>query len=119
MKTLRKKAAGIIVGLKELYPDAHCALNYHNPFELLIATILSAQCTDARVNMVTPELFRKYPDAAAFAKLTPTELEKEIFSTGFYRQKAKNILATCNILLENYGGKVPSDFDVPSQTGDF
>src|SRR5437868_6435915 len=81
----------IIAGLKKAYPNAHCELNHSSPLELLIATILSAQCTDKRVNIVTPGLFRKYPSAAAYANSQPAELEQEIKTTGFFRNKAKSI----------------------------
>src|SRR5262249_10251395 len=97
--------------LAELYPDATCALHYENPLQLLIATILSAQCTDVRVNMVTPALFARFPDAHAFAEADIGELEKAIQSTGFFRNKAKNIKACCQILVERYDGKVPGSMD--------
>ncbi|QYO62207.1 endonuclease III domain-containing protein [Leptolyngbya sp. 7M] len=103
----KKHAAEIIKRLRKLYPDAHCALQHTNAFQLLIATILSAQCTDERVNMVTSELFRKYPTPQHFVNLTQEELEKEIHSTGFFRNKAKNIKAACERLIEVYGGEVP------------
>jgi endonuclease-3 len=93
--------------LAHLYPDAHCALHYANPLQLLVATILSAQCTDERVNRVTPALFARYPDAAAFAAADQTELEKWIQSTGFFRNKAKNIIACCRQLMDLHGGEVP------------
>ena len=89
------------------YPDAHCELNHANALELLVATILSAQCTDERVNKVTPALFARYPSAQAFAEANPEELEQMIHSTGFYRNKAKNILACCRRLVTVYGGEVP------------
>ncbi|MCY3823840.1 MAG: endonuclease III [Nitrospinae bacterium] len=97
--------------LEQTYPDARCALNYRNPLELLVATMLSAQCTDERVNMVTPALFARYPDAASFAEAVPTELEELIHSCGFYRQKAKSIRACCRRLVEDFGGEVPRDMD--------
>ncbi len=93
--------------LKKYYPDAHCALVFKNPFELLIATILSAQCTDERVNIVTKALFAKYPHPADIAKLKISELEKLVNSTGFYKNKARNIKKTCQILVEKYAGTVP------------
>jgi endonuclease-3 len=93
--------------LKKLYPDATCALRHENPLQLLIATILSAQCTDERVNKVTPELFRKYPNAEAFAVADQQELERAIQSTGFFRNKAKNIRACCQLLMDKFGGRVP------------
>lgn len=103
----KKYAAEVIARLRTAYPDAHCALNHANPFELLIATILSAQCTDARVNIVTAELFRKYHGPADYLKITQRELEKDIHSTGFFRNKAKNIQAACKRIIEEYGGEVP------------
>ena len=97
--------------LKMEYPKVKPALVYSNPFELLISTILSAQCTDERVNIVTKELFKKYKKPQDFADLTSEELEKEIFSTGFYKQKARSIKACCDELIKNHKGKVPADFD--------
>ncbi len=97
--------------LKKEYPKVKPALVYSNPFELLISTILSAQCTDERVNIVTKELFKKYKKPQDFADLTSEELEKEIFSTGFYKQKARSIIACCDELIKNHKGKVPADFD--------
>jgi endonuclease-3 len=97
----------IIAGLKQAYPDAHCELDHANPLQLLIATILSAQCTDKRVNLVTPVLFKKYRSAAAFAKAETPELETEIKSTGFFRNKAKSIKTCCQALCEKHGGEVP------------
>ena len=93
--------------MAQLYPDAHCALHYANPLQLLIATMLSAQCTDERVNRVTPALFARYPNARAFAEADQDELEKMIQSTGFFRNKAKNIIACCRQLQELHGGEVP------------
>jgi len=93
--------------LAKLYPDAKCALLYNNALELLIATILSAQCTDERVNKVTPPLFRRYPDARAFAESDQAELETMIRSTGFFRNKATNIRACCAMIVEKHGGEVP------------
>jgi endonuclease-3 len=97
----------IIAGLKQAYPDAHCELNYRNPLELLIATILSAQCTDKQVNLVTAELFKKYRCAADFANATQEQLEADVHRIGFFRNKAKNIRACCQKLLERHGGEVP------------
>ncbi|KAB2909385.1 MAG: endonuclease III [Ignavibacteriales bacterium] len=108
----KEKAKEVVKRLKEIYPDAKCALNFSSPFELLIATILSAQCTDARVNMVTPGLFAKFPTPVDFAEAPLEEIEKAIFSTGFYRQKAKSIKNCCKILAEKYNSEVPSDFDI-------
>lgn len=101
------RVAALLEQLRELYPDAKCALNHASPLQLLVATILSAQCTDERVNIVTPALFAKYPDAAAFANAKPKELEHEIHSTGFFRQKAKSIREACADLVAKHGGEVP------------
>jgi len=102
----KKRAARIDVILAGLYPN-ETALEFDNPLQLLVATILSAQCTDARVNQVTPALFRKYPDAAAFAGAKQEDLEKEIYSTGFFRQKAKAIIGCCRAIVERFQGEVP------------
>lgn len=101
----------VIEILKQEYPDAKIALNYGNELQLLIAVILSAQCTDERVNMVTPLLFAKFPDAAAFANCKIEELEKAIYSTGFYKNKAKNIKAMAQMLIKDFGGKVPNEME--------
>ncbi|MFN8487319.1 MAG: endonuclease III [Caldilineaceae bacterium] len=101
----------IIRLLHTAYPDATCALNHTNAFELLVATILSAQCTDARVNKVTPALFAKYPTPLAFAEADRTELEEAVRSTGFYRHKAKNIQEAAQRLVQVYGGEVPADME--------
>jgi endonuclease-3 len=90
------------------YPDARCELNHRNPFELLAATILSAQCTDERVNMVTPGLFRRYPDPESLAAANPTDVEEIVHSTGFYRAKAANLIGMATGLVERFGGEVPS-----------
>src|SRR5438874_7395678 len=95
----RRRVKGLLKGLARLYPDAHCALHHETALQLLVATILSAQCTDARVNLVTPALFARYPDAEAFATADPGELEKYIQSTGFFRNKAKNLIACCQALV--------------------
>ncbi len=108
---LRTQAGRIVRKLAQLYPEAPCALDYANPLQLLVATILSAQCTDERVNRVTPALFERYPDAAAFATAEPAELEKIIQSTGFFRNKAKNIIACCRQLVELHGGEVPQTME--------
>jgi endonuclease-3 len=105
------RVSAVLEQLHELYPDAKCALNFGTPLQLLISTILSAQCTDERVNMVTPALFAKYPDAAAFAAAKPKELEDEIHSTGFFRQKAKSIREACADLVAKYGGEVPRELE--------
>ncbi|MGB2752410.1 MAG: endonuclease III [Pyrinomonadaceae bacterium] len=107
----KQRTAEIIKRLKKAYPDAHCALVHTNAFELLVATILSAQCTDVRVNIVTADLFRKYRGPEDFLSVAQTELEKDIHSTGFYRNKAKNIQAACKRLIEVYGGNVPQTMD--------
>lgn len=99
-----------IVGiLKKKYPDARTALNFGNPFQLLAAVVLSAQCTDARVNKITPALFKKYPNAQAFAKAKIGDLEKMIYSTGFYKNKAKNIKAAAVGVVKEFGGKLPDN----------
>ncbi len=108
---LKDRTKTIIKLLKKEYPDAHCALNHKNAFELLIATILSAQCTDERVNIVTADLFRKYRKPADYLKVAQTELEKDIHSTGFYRNKAKNIQGSCKVLVEKYGSEVPQTME--------
>lgn len=96
---------------KEYGTDALCYLDHDNAWQLLIATILSAQCTDARVNIVTKDLFKKYPSIDSFAQASLTELEKDIKSTGFYHNKAKNIIACCQMLRDEYNGEVPEDID--------
>jgi len=109
-ETLEAKIARtkkIIAGLRKAYPSAHCELNFSNPLELLIATILSAQCTDKRVNIVTENLFREYRSAADYANADLAELEQHIKTAGFYRSKAKNIKAAAASIVEKHGGKVP------------
>ncbi len=101
----------LIAQFKKLYPGARTALEFENPFQLLISTILSAQCTDARVNMVTPGLFSKYPNANAFAEASPPEIEQEIRSTGFFRSKAKSIIGASKELVEKHGGEVPAEME--------
>ncbi|MBI9015844.1 MAG: endonuclease III [Phycisphaerae bacterium] len=101
----------IMVELEKLYPDAKCALVYKNPLELMIATILSAQCTDVRVNIVTKDLFKKYHKAKDFAEVEIGELEEMVKPTGFYRNKAKNIKAACIVIQEKYKGKVPGTLE--------
>ncbi len=108
----RRRARSIARALAKEYPDATCALHFSNPLELLVATILSAQCTDERVNKVTPELFRKYPTARHYAQAPRSELERDIQSTGFFRNKAKAIQECCRVLDEKYGGQVPRDIDL-------
>ncbi|CAN5726671.1 endonuclease III [soil metagenome] len=107
----KKRTAEIIKRLKKEYPDARCALNHANAFELLIATILSAQCTDVRVNIVTAELFRKYRTPQDYLQVSQEELERDIRSTGFFRNKAKNIQAACEKIIENFGGEIPNTMD--------
>jgi len=107
----RKRVKKIFDLLYKEYPNAKPALEYKTPFQLLIATILSAQCTDERVNIVTKTLFTKYKKPEDYLKVSNTELERDIFSTGFYKQKAKSIKNCCSQLIEKYKGKVPQDFD--------
>ena len=110
--TKKERINEIIKILNEEYgTDFKTYLEHNNAWELLVATILSAQCTDARVNIVTKDLFVKYPDVYAFAKAKQSELEKDIYSTGFYKNKAKNIIACANEVIERHGGEVPSDID--------
>ena len=106
-----KRASEILKRLKNEYPLAKIALEFGTPFELLISTILSAQCTDERVNIVTKSLFKKYKKLQDYLNVSNEELEKDIFSTGFYRQKAKSIKNCCKALLEKHQGKVPFDFE--------
>ena len=101
----------ILKRLKATYPDAHCALNHRNPYELLVATILSAQCTDVRVNMVTPALFERYPSADELAAARPDELEEMIKSTGFFRNKTKSLLGMSNAVVEQHKGEIPQEMD--------
>jgi endonuclease-3 len=107
VEELKVRVRDVIRRLKRAYPDAKCSLNHSNPFELLIATILSAQCTDERVNLVTADLFRKYQKPEDYLKVSPRELEKDIQSTGFFRNKTKSIQGTSKMLTEQYGGVVP------------
>ena len=102
-----KGVRAILDGLAALYPEADCELRWQDPFQLLVATILSAQCTDVRVNLVTPEVFRRWPDARALARARPAEVERVIQSTGFFRNKAKSLLGMARMLVEKHGGKVP------------
>jgi len=111
LKTEKTYAKKIFDFLKKEYPDVGCALDYKDPFQLLISTILSAQCTDERVNIVTKELYKKYKKPGDFLKVSNVELEKDIYSTGFYRQKTKSIKKCCEILVNDYKGRVPSDFE--------
>ena len=107
----KKKAESIIQKLDILYPQADTQLVFHNHFELLVSVMLSAQCTDKRVNAVTAELFKEYNTPEKMLMLTQEELEKKIFSCGFYKNKAKNILATSRILVSDYNGEVPGDWE--------
>ena len=108
---LHKRAKRIVSLLKKQYPDAKCALNYENPLQLLVATVLSAQCTDVRVNMVTPALFARYPNAESFANADRGELETAIKSTGFFRNKARSIQESTKRIVSDYGGEVPNTLD--------
>lgn len=108
---LKIRTRDIIRRLKRAYPGAKCSLIHSNPFELLVATILSAQCTDERVNIVTADLFRKYKKPDDYLKVSPRELEKDIQSTGFFRNKTKSIQGASKLLLEEYGGDVPHTMD--------
>ena len=107
----KQRAEKIIKLLKKEYPKPKSQLDHETPFQLLIATILSAQCTDARVNIVTQSLFKKYKKPEDYLKVSNSELEKDIFSTGFYKQKTKSIKGCCSELIKRFNGKVPSDFD--------
>src|SRR6266478_2025661 len=105
--TVRERVGQLIRIFPRVYPGAHCELDFKNPLELLIATILSAQCTDKRVNLVTPALFKKYRSAADYAKASDAKLEEEIKSTGFFRNKTRSIKTACRNLVEKHGGEVP------------
>jgi endonuclease-3 len=107
----RRYASRVVRALGRLYPDAECSLDFGSPLELLVATILSAQCTDGRVNLVTKELFKKYGSAADYAAAGPSQLERDIQSTGFFRNKAKNIKACCRTIVDEHDGRVPDDLD--------
>ena len=111
LPALRQRIPLLLAKLDEAHPDAHCALHFRNPFELLIATILSAQCTDERVNMVTPALFSKFPTAALTAKAKVEDIEAIVRSTGFFRAKAKSILGASKIIVEHFDGEVPSTLE--------
>jgi endonuclease-3 len=102
-----RRVAAILAKLDETYPDANCELKHENAFQLLISTILSAQCTDVRVNQVAETLYKKYPDAKAFAYATPSELEMEIRPTGFFRNKTKSVMGASKAIIEKFGGQVP------------
>ena len=109
--TAKERVKQLIKVWPKVYPDAHTELNFDNPLELLIATILSAQCTDKRVNMVTPALFKKYRTAKDYANASQTELERLIKSTGFFRSKTKSIRGATAVIVEKFGGKVPSTME--------
>lgn len=111
LKAAAKKMPLLIDELKKLYPDAECSLNYETPFQLLISTQLSAQCTDARVNMVTPALFARFPDAESFAAADISEIEELIRSTGFYHNKAKNIKSCSIDICEKFDGELPDTME--------
>jgi len=111
LEALKTRTREVIRRLKRAYPGAKCSLNHTNPFELLIATILSAQCTDERVNIVTADLFRKYRKPEDYLNVSPRELEKDIQSTGFFRNKTKSIQGTSKMLSQQYGGEVPQTMD--------
>ncbi len=111
LKNKMARTASIIAGLKRAYPDAHCELNFTTPLELLVATILSAQCTDVQVNIVTEKLFKKYRSARAFAEVDLAGLQNDIRRIGLFRNKAKNIQACCRKLVKFYGGKVPQTME--------
>ncbi len=108
---LKQTARKLVGRLRKAYPDAHCSLNHSNPLELLIATILSAQCTDERVNIVTADLFRKYRSCDDFANAPRAEIEDAIRSTGFFRNKAKSVQGACKIISETYKGRVPNSME--------
>ncbi|MGH7972470.1 MAG: endonuclease III [Limisphaerales bacterium] len=112
-----KRTGKIVAGLRKAYPDAHCELAHTNPLELLVATILSAQCTDKRVNLVTPELFKKYPTAADFAHAPLSDLEQAIKSTGFFRNKARSIKTAGQAIVEKHAGQVPRTMEELIQLG--
>ena len=109
--TPAEKIGPVLKILDEHYPDAHVTLDFANPLELLVATVLSAQCTDVRVNKETPAIFRKYPDAAAYAAAPLAELEAAFHPTGFFRQKAKSVQGICQALVEQHGGRVPASLE--------
>ena len=109
--TKKRRAFLILERLKELYPEAPCSLDYENPLQLLIATMLSAQCTDARVNIVTPTLFKRFPTVTDYAEADVSDIEQYVKSTGFYRNKAKNIRAACEKIIIDFGGEVPQSME--------
>jgi endonuclease-3 len=107
----RSRAPLLLERLGTLYPEATCALHWRTPYELLVATMLSAQCTDVRVNQVTPALFARFPDAAAAARVEPEEVEPYVHSTGFFRNKARAIVGVSRLLMERHGGEVPASME--------
>lgn len=107
----KERISGILAGLDKLYPEATCALHHRNPWELLVATILSAQCTDKRVNEVTPRLFEKYPTITDFAHANPTELANDIRPTGFFNNKSKSVIGAAKRILNDFGGEVPRSME--------
>jgi endonuclease-3 len=109
--TKKQRAQIIIERLKEMYPDARCSLDYSDPLQLLISVVLSAQCTDERVNKVTPALFRKFPSLEAFCDASPEEIGKYIHSCGFYNSKSKNISELCKMIKSDFGGQVPDNIE--------
>jgi endonuclease-3 len=111
MTKLAERAQQLVELFPKIYPDAHCELDFKNPLQLLVATILSAQCTDKRVNLVTPRLFAKYKSAAAFARARPGKLEDDIRSTGFFRNKARNIRAAAAAIEKDHQGRVPETME--------
>ena len=115
LKSRKKRISEIISILKLEYPDSKCSLVYESSFQLLVATILSAQCTDERVNKVTSKIFPIYPDAHSFAKLTVSQIGKMIYSTGFYNNKAKNIKAMSDIVAKDYNGDIPDNIELLTQ----
>jgi len=110
-RALRRRVRRIVGRLAELYPDARCSLDFDGPLQLLVATILAAQCTDARVNKVTPALFARYRTAADYAAADPAEVERLVVKTGFFRNKARNIIACCQAIVTDHGGEVPATMD--------
>jgi endonuclease-3 len=108
---LKRHATRVLKRLKELYPNPRCALNHENPYQLLVATILSAQCTDARVNLVTPALFARYPDPQALATADLSDVETVIHSTGFFRAKARNLIGMASAVVDRHGGEIPANLD--------
>jgi endonuclease-3 len=110
--SLKQRSLEILIRLKRLYPEAPCTLNYETPVQLLVATILSAQCTDDRVNLVTPALFERFPDAVALANADLEELESLVRSTGFYRNKSKNIKGACQAIVNKFNNQVPQRMEL-------